>query len=230
VKEENGSTAPGILPVPRSKEEAKRFYDRLSRVYDYLTGAFERKYAEMAVERLSVEEGETVLEIGFGPGHCLKRIAESVGMTGKVYGVDISSGMLGVTRRRLDKARLMDRVELHCGDAVNLPYDDNTFDAAFMSFTLELFDTPEIPKLLEEVKRVLKPRGRIGIVSMSKEDGESLLLRLYEEAHRKWPNYVDCRPIYLEQSLRDAGYEIRKKEKVKLFGLPGEIVVAVKES
>jgi demethylmenaquinone methyltransferase/2-methoxy-6-polyprenyl-1,4-benzoquinol methylase len=229
MKEENGSTVPGILPVPRSKEEAKRFYDRISRVYDYLTGAFERKCAEMAVERLSVEEGETVLEIGFGPGHCLKRLAESVGKTGKVYGVDISSGMLEVTRRRLDKSRLMDRVELYCGDAASLPYGDNTFDAAFMSFTLELFDIPEIPRLLEEVKRVLKPRGRIGVASMSKENGESLLLRLYEWAHGKWPKYVDCRPIYLEQSLRDAGYEIRKKEKVKLFGLPGEIVVAVKE-
>ncbi len=230
MKEENGSTAPGILPVPRSKEEAKRFYDRISRVYDYLTGAFERKYAEMAVERLSVEEGETVLEIGFGPGHCMRRLAESVGRTGKVYGVDISSGMLEVTRRRLDKARLIDRVELYCGDASSLPYDDNTFDAAFMSFTLELFDTPEIPRLLEEVKRVLKPKGRIAVASMSKENGKSLLLRLYEWAHRKWPKYVDCRPIYLEQSLRDAGYEIRKKEKIKLFGLPGEIVVAVKES
>ena len=180
------------VPVPRSKEEAKRFYDRISRVYDYLTGAFERKYAEMAVERLSVEEGETVLEIGFGPGHCLKRIAESVGKTGKVYGVDISSGMLEITRRRLDKDQLMDRVELYCGDAVNLPYGDNTFDAAFMSFTLELFDTPEIPRLLEEVKRVLKPKGRIAVASMSKENGKSLLLRLYEWAHRKWPKYVDC--------------------------------------
>ena len=230
MKEENGSIVPDILPVPRSKEEAKRFYDRISRVYDYLTGAFERKYAEMAVEHLSVEESETVLEIGFGPGHCLKRLAESVGKTGKVYGVDISSGMLEVTRRRLDKARLMDRVKLYCGDAASLPYGDNTFDAAFMSFTLELFDTPEIPRLLEEVKRVLKPKGRIGVASMSKENGESLLLRLYEWAHRKWPKYVDCRPIYLEQSLRDAGYEIRKKEKGKLFGLPGEIVVAVKES
>jgi ubiquinone/menaquinone biosynthesis C-methylase UbiE len=99
-----------------------------------------------------------------------------------------------------------------------------------MSFTLELFDTPEIPSLLEEVRRVLKPGGRIGVASMSKENGESLLLRLYEWAHRKWPKYVDCRPIYLEQSLRDARYEIRKKEKVKFFGLPGEIVVAVKES
>ena len=230
MKEENRSKAPSILPVPRTKEEAKRFYDRISRVYDYLTGAFERKYAEMAVEHLSVEEGEAVLEIGFGSGHCLKRIAESVGKTGKVYGVDISSGMLEITRKRLDRAQLMARVELYCGDAASLPYGDNTFDAVFMSFTLELFDTPEIPSLLEEVKRVLKSMGRIGVASMSKENGESLLLRLYEWAHRKWPKYVDCRPIYVEQSLRDAGYEIRKKEKVKLFGLPGEMVVAVKQS
>jgi len=230
VNEERVSTAPGIPPVPRSKENAKRFYDRISKVYDYLTGAFERNCAEMAVRRLSVEEGETVLEIGFGTGHCLKLIAESVGQTGKVYGVDISSGMLEATRKRLDKARLMDRVELYCGDAASLPYGDNTFDAVFMSFTLELFDTPEILMLLGEVKRVLKSRARIVVASISKANGESLLLRLYEWAHRKWPKYVDCRPIYLEQSLRHAGYEIRKKEKLKLFGLPIEIVVAVKGS
>jgi demethylmenaquinone methyltransferase/2-methoxy-6-polyprenyl-1,4-benzoquinol methylase len=185
VKEEIGSTALGVLPVPRTKDEAKRFYDRISGHYDYLTGAFERKYAQMALERLSIVEGETVLEIGFGTGHSLKRIAESAGKTGKVYGIDISSGMLEVTRRRLDKAGLMDRVELYCGDTSNLPYSDNTFDAAFMSFTLELFDTPEVPRLLEEVKRVLKPGGRLGVISVSKENGESVLLRLYEWAHRK---------------------------------------------
>ncbi|MBU2008906.1 MAG: methyltransferase domain-containing protein [Chloroflexi bacterium] len=222
--------APGILPVSRTKEEAKRSYDRISKVYDFFAEPFERKHAETALEHLSIKEGETVLEIGFGTGHCLKRIAEAVGKTGRVYGVDISSGMLEVTRRRLGKARLMERVELHCADALSLPYTDDTFDAAFMSFTLELFDTPEIPRLLKEVKRVLKPGGRIGVASMSKENGESLSLRLYEWAHRKWPKYVDCRPIYVEQSLRDAGYEIREKDKEKLFGLPGEIVVAVKES
>jgi demethylmenaquinone methyltransferase/2-methoxy-6-polyprenyl-1,4-benzoquinol methylase len=138
--------------------------------------------------------------------------------------------ILEVTRRKLDRARLVDRVELYCGDAASLPYGDNTFDAVFMSFTLELFDTPEIPNLLEEVKRVLKPGGRIGVASMSKENRNSLSLRLYEWAHKKWPKYIDCRPIYLERSLRDAGYEIRKKEKVNLFGLLGEIVVAMKKS
>jgi ubiquinone/menaquinone biosynthesis C-methylase UbiE len=228
MKEENRLRASDILPVPRTKREAKRAYDRISRYYDYLTGAFERKYAEMALERLSIGEGEVVLEIGFGTGHCLKRIAESVGREGKVYGIDISSGMMEIAKKRLEKAGIADRVELHCRDAVSLPFDDNTLDAVFISFTLELFDTPEIPKVLEQIKRVLKPGGRLGVASMSKESGEPVLLRLYEWLHKKWPKYVDCRPIYVEQSLRDAGYETRKKEKVKLFGLLGEIVVAVK--
>jgi ubiquinone/menaquinone biosynthesis C-methylase UbiE len=228
MKEENGSETPEILPVLRSKKEAKQFYDRVSRVYDYSIGTFERKYAETALRLLSIEEGETVLEIGFGSGRCLKRVAESAGKTGKVYGIDISLGMLEVTTRRLEKAGLIDRVGLCCGDAVNLPYQDSIFDAVFMSYTLELFDTPEVPKLLKEVKRVLKESGRFGVVSISRENGESRALRLYEWVHQKWPKYVDCRPIYLEHSLRDAGYKIRKRERLKLLRLlPLEIVVAV---
>lgn len=228
MEEQSRSDRLDILPVTRTKQEAKRFYDHMSKIYDYLTRVFERKYAEMTLERLCLEEGETVLEIGFGTGHCLERMATSVGKTGKAYGIDISSGMLQVTRRRLDKAGLIDRVELYCGDAVSLPYGDNTFDAVFISYTLELFDTPEIPRLLQEVRRVLKPGGRLAVVSLSKENGASTMLRLYEWAHKKWPKYLDCRPIYVEQCLRDAGYDIRKKEKVESFGLPSEIVVVVK--
>lgn len=228
VNRENESMGSGILPVPRTKEEAKRFYDRISKYYDYLTVVFERKYVEMALEHLSILEGEIVLEIGFGTGHCLKWMAECIGHTGKVYGIDISSGMIKITRKRLQKAGLAKRVELFCGDAACLPFNANTFDAVFISFTLELFDTPEIPKVLEQIKGVLKPRGRLGVVSMSKENGESLFLRLYERIHIKWPKYVDCRPIYAEQSLIDAGYQIKSTEKAKLFLLPAEIIVAIK--
>jgi ubiquinone/menaquinone biosynthesis C-methylase UbiE len=227
VNGESESKASGILPVPRTKEEAKRSYDRISKYYDYLTGAFERRYAEMALERLSIVEGETVLEIGFGTGHCLKRIAEFIGQMGKVYGIDISSGMMEITKRRLEKAGLAKRAELYCGDAASLPFEDNTFDAVFTSFTLELFDTPQIPKVLEQIKRVLKPGGRLGVASMSKENGASIFLRLYEWIHNKWPKYVDCRPLYVEQSLIDAGYQIKSAEKVKLFRLPMEIIVAI---
>lgn len=227
LNREGETQSSAILPVARTKEEAKRLYDRISRFYDYLTAISERKYAEKALDHLSIEEGETVLEIGFGTGYCLKRIAELVGRTGKAYGIDISSGMLEVTKRKLEQADLTDRVELHCADAANLPYGKSVFDAVFTSFTLELFDTPEIPKVLYEIKRVLKPGGKLGVVSMSKEDGRSMMLRLYEWFHKKWPKYVDCRPIYVEQSLSDAGYEIMSKEKVRLFGLPGESVIAL---
>jgi len=134
--------------------------------------------------------------------------------------------MTEITRRRLEKAGLADRVELFCGDAANLPFDDSTFDAVFISFTLELFDTHEIPKVLEQIKMVLKPEGRLVVVSLSKENGESIFLRLYEWVHNKWPKYVDCRPIYVEQSLREVEYSVKSKEKVRLFRLPGEIVVA----
>jgi len=96
-----------------------------------------------------------------------------------------------------------------------------------MSFPLELFDPPEIPKVLADVKWVLKPGGRIGVAIMSKENGDSTMLMLYEWAHKKWPKYIDCRPIYVEQSLKDAGYEIKSKEKVRLIGLPGEIIIEV---
>lgn len=216
-----------VLRVYRTKAQAKESYDKISRFYDYFAGVFEKKYRNMTLERLDIKRGETVLEIGFGTGHCLKQMAESVGEEGRVYGIDISSGMLEVSKRRLKEAGLLDRVKLYCGDALKMPYEDNKFDAVFMSFTLELFDTPEIPKVLDKIERVLKANGRLGVVSMSKEDGDSILLRMYEWTHKKFPKYADCRPIYIEQSIKDAGFEIEYKEKVKLFGLPGEIVIGV---
>lgn len=216
-----------VLRVYRTKVQAKESYDKISRFYDYFAGVFEKKYRNMTLERLDIKRGQTVLEIGFGTGHCLKQMAESVGEEGRVYGIDISSGMLEVSKRRLEEAGLLDRVKLYCGDALKMPYEDNKFDAVFMSFTLELFDTPEIPKVLDKIERVLKANGRLGVVSMSKEDGDSILLRMYEWIHKKFPKYADCRPIYIEQSIKDAGFEIEYKEKVKLFGLPGEIVIGV---
>jgi len=228
MKQETKLPPPAILPVHRSKEAAKQFYDRISKFYDYVAGAFERKYATMALERLSIQNGETVLEIGFGTGHCLQRIARSAGHKGKACGIDISSGMLEVTKRRLEKAQLADRVDLCRGDAAKLPYPENTFDAVFMSFTLELFDTPEIPEVLEEVKRVLNPTGRLGVISMSRGYGEPVLLRLYQWAHKKWPRYVDCRPIYVEGALKTAGFKIQSKQMVRLMGLPGEVIIATK--
>jgi demethylmenaquinone methyltransferase/2-methoxy-6-polyprenyl-1,4-benzoquinol methylase len=215
-----------ILRVKRSKTQARKLYDSISRFYDCFT-IFESKYRDRTLILLDIKPGEYVLEIGFGTGHCLKKIAEIVGKSGKVYGIDISPKMLEISKRRLEKHGLMDRVELYCGDALEMSYENNKFDAVFMSFTLELFDTPEIPRLLAEVRRVLKPNGRLGVVSMSRE-GNSILLKLYEWLHERFPQYLDCRPIYVERSVREAGFKIKYTERVRLLGLPGEIVIGVR--
>ena len=218
-----------ILPVYRSKEQAMKAYNKISKFYDYTEGIFEKKYVNMALKQLEIKEGENVLEIGFGTGNALIKIAELVGGSGDVYGIDISPKMLEITDKKVKSKALSDRVTLVCGDATTLPYHDKKFDAVFMSFTLELFDTPEIPKILSEIKRVLKPDGRLGVVSMSKENGNSVFLKIYEWAHIRFPNYIDCRPIFAAASIKDAGFEIKRKIRIKTIVLPSEIVIGIKK-
>jgi len=216
-----------ISRVTRSKEEAKASYDKMSKWYDILARP-ERRYGYAGLQKLRTEEGEIVLEIGFGTGHGILALAQSVGNSGKVYGIDISKGMVHITQSRVRKAGLSERVVLKCGDAARLPFEANFFDAILMSFTLELFDTPEIPIVLHECRRVLRSGGRICVVAMSKKGKANVITRLYEWAHTKLPKYVDCRPIFVQEVLEEAGFQILEVTEMTMFGLPVEIVVARK--
>jgi len=216
-----------ILRVTKPKEQARAAYNKLSRWYDVTSGFFEKKPRELALNKLNVTEGEKVLEIGFGTGHCMLALARSVGNSGKVYGIDISEGMLNVTKQRVSEAELSERVELRRGDATQLPFESDIFDAIFMSFTLELFDTPEIPVVLAECKRVLRKGGRICVAAVSKEKA-GLMTKIYEWLHKKIPRYADCRPIFLRRSLDEAGFQIVDVTAMPSWGFLGEIVVAKK--
>jgi len=217
-----------ISRVTRSKQEARDSYDRMSRWYDILSGRYESKYREAGLCKLGAGEREVVLEVGFGTGHCILALAQAVGDKGKVYGIDISEGMCNISLSRIENSGLSKRVGLHCGDATQLPFTSNCFDAVFMSFALELFDTPEIPAVLNECHRVLKDDGRICIVAMSKKAKDGMMVKLYEWCHDRLPNYVDCRPIYVRDALEQAGFRVQDVSKMSMWGLPVEIVLARK--
>ncbi len=217
-----------ISRVTRSKQEAQATYDRISGWYDLFEGVWEKKPRLIGLQKLGAKEGEIVLEIGFGTGHGIKALAQSVGESGRVYGIDISPRMLDITQSRIERSGLSKRVTLKCTDAAQLPFKKESFDAIFMSFTLELFDTPEIPKILLECKRVLRKSGRICVVSLSKEGGTSWMRNLYEWGHKKFPKLLDCRPIFVRKALEDSGLEIIDAILLSWWSMPVEIVVARK--
>ncbi|MCJ7669917.1 MAG: class I SAM-dependent methyltransferase [Dehalococcoidia bacterium] len=218
-----------MLGVPVRSEDIKKSYGVMSRFYALAEGIFERGLRRKGLHLLSVTPSEVVLEVGVGTGYSLKEIANFVGENGKAHGIDVTPQMLELTRKRLKKAGFMDRVELYEGDARRMPYQNGKFDAVYMASTLELFDTPDIPVVLNEVKRVLKPSGRLGVASLTKEGREgSLFIRFYEWLHQKVPKYANCRPIYVEKLLEDAGYQITKTEEFILLKIVSWRIVIAK--
>ena len=217
-----------VSRVRASVEDIKKSYSLISRFYAIFEGLFEKGLRQRGLELLAVTSGEVVLEIGTGTGHSLKEIANSVGQSGKACGLDITPRMLEISKKRLEKAGLIDRVELCEGDARSMPYEDDRFDATYMASTLELFDTPDIPGVLKEIKRVLKPSGRLGVASLTREGREdSLFVKFYEWLHRRIPKYASCRPIYVEKSVEEAGFQITRSVDFVLYKIvPWKIVAA----
>jgi len=207
----------------------KRFYDRISRVYDTLSDSSEQEARSRGLEMLAVESGERVLEIGFGTGHSLVELARATGTEGEVHGVDISEGMLEMASRRLRDEGLANRVELRLAAVPPLPYPDGCFDVVTLSFTLELFGEDLIGEVLAEVRRVLRAGGRLGVVAMSvppEDEHDSLIERAYKWMHRHFPHIVDCRPIDAETILEEAGFRIDRHETTTIWTMPVIALVA----
>ncbi len=205
-------------------------YNRLSRWYDALATRSERQAAEAGWRQLGLRAGERVLELGPGTGHGLKAAAQATGPTGRVVGLDLAEGMLRVARARLRRAGMADKVALHHGDATHLPYAASAFDAVTMTFSLELFEAPDLAEVLGECRRVLRPGGRLGVVAMAQQHPPRLPVRFYLFAHARWPALVDCRPIPVRRCIEAAHFEIVSAVRLSVWGLPVDAVTAAKPS
>ncbi|MEZ4683496.1 MAG: methyltransferase domain-containing protein [Caldilineaceae bacterium] len=126
------------------------------------------------MDLLNLQPGEHVLDIGFGPGYFAAELAERVGASGRVEGIDFSDSMLGVAQVTCTgKAQ----VNLQVGDAKQLPYPNQHFDAAIAVQVYDYID--DIPAALAELYRVLKPGGRAVIADI---DWGTLIWQTQDEA------------------------------------------------
>lgn len=212
------------------EKQTKSFYDRISHSYDMIADSNEHVAREKGLTALAIQEGESVLEIGYGTGHSLVALAEAVGAAGKVSGVDISDGMKTVSEKRVAEAGLADRVELMVANTPPLPFAEGSFDVVSMSFTLELFPLETIPAVLSEIKRVLKPGGRLGVVCMAlPKEGEknSFLEKTYKWMHQHFPHIVDCQPINATGLLQDAGFSLQVDDTMEIWTMPVSVLVGI---
>jgi demethylmenaquinone methyltransferase/2-methoxy-6-polyprenyl-1,4-benzoquinol methylase len=204
-------------------EAARTFYTRISSVYDALADRDEHRARELGLSLLDAKVGQHILEIGFGTGSSIVRLVASVGASGRVCGIDISSGMKAVAEQRIRSVNAAATVDLRVSAVPPIPFDDAAFDAVFMAFTLELFPDDTIPSVLGEVRRTLRTNGRFAAVSMAlgtEVQRHQMPERIYTWMHHHFPHIVDCRPIDIERILSQAGFTISRVEWLEIWGLP----------
>ncbi|RQG95558.1 methyltransferase domain-containing protein [Natrarchaeobius chitinivorans] len=216
-----------IVRVPRSTEAARDWYDSISGWYDLFADPFESSARSAGLDLLDATAGECVLDVGCGTGTALVELARAVGPDGTAVGIDVADGMCRQTRGSLAAAGLEPGLVI-AGDAETLPFRDGCFDALFASFVLELFDTPVILSVLAEWRRVLDPSGRLCVVALSRRDA-GLTTRTYERIHARIPTLADCRPIYVRDTLLDAGFRIREHRLSSVWRFPVDVVLCEPE-
>ena len=214
-----------ILRVNTDKTAMKNIYGMFSKVFGLIEKS-EKSLRKRGLEMLNLKKGEKVLEIGFGRGTTLVKFAKQVGDEGEVHGIDLTPEMIALAKKGISKNKVRN-VKIIEGDARDLPYNEKYFDIVYIASTLELFDTPDIPIVLREIRRVLKPTGKLCVISMPREGRENTTgIKLYEWFHTKFPKYASCRPIYVENSITEAGFKIVDKDIIGLF-FPMKIIIAL---
>jgi len=103
-----------------------------------------------------IRHGQKVLDLGSGTGYPAILIAQAVGETGSVTGLDLAESMLSLARKKAQRHGATN-IKFQEGDITSLPFESNYFDAVTSRFCLMFL--PDIPKAVAEIARVLKPGG-----------------------------------------------------------------------
>ena len=193
------------------------FDDELSRKIEalYITPEVVSQRSQV-LETLALRSGEHVLDIGSGPGLLAYAMAIAVGPDGKVCGVDVSRAMVAMSAKRCIE---LPWAEFRTADATQLPYPDESFDAAVSTQVYEYVH--DIPAALAELHRVLRPGGRAAILDT---DYGSLVIHTEDPTRMArvlsaWDEHFvhASLPRSLTWQLRQAGFIVGERKAIPMF-------------
>lgn len=130
----------------------------------------ESRLREEMVDRARLAPGEAVLDVGCGTGTLAIAAARKVGPSGEVHGIDPSPEMVGRARRKARRAGAA--ITFEVGVAQALPYPDARFDAVLSTFVLHQLPHEALRDAIREVRRVLRPGGRVLLVDIGGVQGD----------------------------------------------------------
>ena len=178
------------------KKRVAEHYNRISRYYDgfgfsFLKRLFEfRLYVEM---RNYLESGDAVLDIACGSGNMSFELATKFK---RVYGIDISKGMLNRAKLKMKTAEAKNsRIGFIYGDGETLPFKDTSFDAVTCILAIEHF--PDTERVISEMKRVLKDGGILVFNLLELRDGvlTKIFKRRLQSLRRQFSTDLDSEKL-----------------------------------
>ncbi len=146
-----------------SEPQVRAMFDRIARVYDLMnsvmTAGMHHRWRQRAVELSGVGPGDRALDVATGTGDLAIALQRRVGAQGQVIGSDFSEQMLELARRKSSA------VKFEWGNALELPYEDDSFDAVTVGFGARNFS--DLPAGLSEMARVTRPGGRVVVLEIT---------------------------------------------------------------
>ncbi len=169
AKFEHDSVVPNETSTLSKKEQVAGMFNDIAGKYDFLnrflSAGIDITWRKKALRQLKDTKTEQILDVATGTAD-VAIMATGMLHPVKVTGIDISEGMLDIGRKKIQKLGLQDKIELLNGDSEAINFNDNTFDAVTVAFGVRNFQ--HLEKGLLEIKRVLKPGGKLIVLEFSK--------------------------------------------------------------
>jgi ubiquinone/menaquinone biosynthesis C-methylase UbiE len=213
----------GTLAPPR---RTRFLYDLVAPFYPISSRLFHTNAHAKTLELLNLRNGSSVLEVAMGSGEMFQRLVRA-NPGGQTIGVDFSANMAAQSQAKIRQTHVGVDAHCPCTDARQLPFRDSSFDALVCCYLFELLSEPHMLEAMDEMGRVLKPGGRLGLILVAQS--ESTFNLLYKActlvAPAFWGRQVSSA---MPDLLRSREFEIEGATKVRQLYFHSRILVAKK--
>ena len=174
---QHDKVVPDSTSVLSKKEQVASMFDDISSKYDFLnrflSAGIDISWRKKGLQQLKDIQPQIILDVATGTADLAILCSKSLSPK-KIIGIDISEGMLEIGRNKIQNLGLDNKITLLKGNSESIDFPDHYFDAVMVSFGVRNFENLE--KGLVEIKRVLKPGGKLMVLEFSRP--KHLLIKL----------------------------------------------------